>query len=63
MAALQKEGLHQEEEITRKNARCHLIKEKEAKNKNSLCGGGAAKMATQAIPPSQDAEFPPPPPK
>jgi hypothetical protein len=54
MAALtSKEGLYQEEQIiARKKGRCHLIKEKEAKNKNSLCGG-AAKIATQAIPPQR----------
>jgi hypothetical protein len=37
----QKEGLHQDEQLTsREKGRCHLIKEKEAKKKNSLCGGG-----------------------
>jgi hypothetical protein len=35
------------------SGRSHFIKEKEAKNYNSLCGGGGgSKMATQAIPPS-----------
>jgi hypothetical protein len=42
MAALhQKEGLYQEEKITaRISGRSHLIKENEAKNYNSLWGGG-----------------------
>ncbi len=31
--------------------RSHVIKENEAKNYNSLCGGKASKMATQAAPP------------
>ncbi len=56
----QKEGLHQEEEIaTRKKGRCHLIKEKEAKNKNSLCGGGGSQDGDPNHPPiTQDAESP-----
>jgi hypothetical protein len=42
MAALTlKEGLYQEEKITaRILGGSHLILEKEAKNYNSLCGGG-----------------------
>jgi hypothetical protein len=36
---------------SRKKGRCHASKEKEAKQKNSLCRGGGVKMATQAIPP------------
>ncbi len=53
MAALTlKEGLYQEEKITaRILGGSHLILEKEAKNYNSLCGGGS-KIATQAMPPS-----------
>jgi hypothetical protein len=40
---LQKEGLYQEEKIAaRISGRSHLIKENEAKNYNSLCGGGGA---------------------
>jgi hypothetical protein len=48
----QKEGLYQEEKITaRLLGRSHVIKEKEAKNNNSLCGGeGGSKMATKAVP-------------
>ncbi len=37
--------------IARISGRSHLIKEKEAKNYNSLCGGDS-KIATQAMPPS-----------
>jgi hypothetical protein len=42
MAALTpKEGLYQEDKITaRISGRSHLIKEKEAKYYNYLCGGG-----------------------
>ncbi len=54
-ALTSKEGLYQEEQIiARKKGRCHLIKEKEAKNKNSLCGGGSQ---------DGDPSHPPPPPQ
>jgi hypothetical protein len=49
----QKEGLYQEEKITaRISGRSHLIKEKEAKNYNSLCvgGGGAARWLPKRPP-------------
>jgi hypothetical protein len=60
MAALTpKEGLWKKEQQEYR-ASSHLIKEKEAKNYNSLCGGGGSKIATQAMPPSlQLAELPP----
>jgi len=47
---------------SKKKGRCHLIKKKEAKRRIpcvGVGGEGAAKMATQTIPPPQDADSPP----
>jgi hypothetical protein len=49
----QKEWLYREEKIiARILGRSHLIKEKEAKNYNSLCGGGAARWLPRRPPPT-----------
>jgi hypothetical protein len=51
MWGFERDNLHPE------NTPCHVIKENEAKRKNSLTWGGGYKMATKAIlPPSQVAD-------
>jgi hypothetical protein len=57
----QKEGLHQEEHFaSRKQPRCPMTKENEAKRRIPCCGSGGFKMVTQAIsPPSPVAAFVP----